>query len=91
MAVPNEPETRSPPFRPRYSLTRTEQEILELLAGGWTARETANHINLGIRTVERYVENLRLKMNARNTPHLITRAFSLGALKVVRGAAKIVP
>ena len=83
-------ELRSTPFSPRHNLTQTEKEILELLAHGWTARETAGHVNLGIRTVERYIENLRLKMNARNTAHLIACAFSRGTLKVVRGVVKIV-
>jgi len=89
IAVKNDIETRSAPFSPRQNLTATEKEILELLAQGWTARETAGHVNLGIRTVERYIENLRLKMNARNTAHLIACAFSKGTLKVVRGVVKI--
>ena len=71
------------------ALSQTEKQILEMLAHGWTAREAASHINLGVRTVERYIENLRLKMDARNTPHLITRAFSQKALKIVRGVARI--
>jgi len=87
--VKNDNEARSAPFSPRQNLTATEKEILELLAQGWTARETAGHVNLGIRTVERYIENLRLKMNARNTAHLIACAFSKGTLKVVRGVVKI--
>ena len=88
-AVKTDSEARSAPFSPRQNLTATEKEILELLAQGWTARETAGHVNLGIRTVERYIENLRLKMNARNTAHLIACAFSKGTLKVVRGVVKI--
>jgi LuxR family transcriptional regulator of spore coat protein len=87
--VKDDKEPRSAPFSPRNNLTSTEKEILELLAQGWTARETAGHVNLGIRTVERYIENLRLKMNARNTAHLIACAFSKGTLKVVRGVVRI--
>jgi LuxR family transcriptional regulator of spore coat protein len=79
------------PFASRHDLTQTEKDILELLAHGWTARETAGHVNLGTRTVERYIENLRLKMNARNTAHLIACAFSKGTLRVVRGIVKTVP
>jgi LuxR family transcriptional regulator, transcriptional regulator of spore coat protein len=77
------------PFLPRIDLTSTEKEILELLAQGWTAREAAGQVDLGTKTVERHVENLRLKMNARNKAHLVARAFSVGALKVVRGVVKI--
>ena len=82
--------SRKAPFLPRHTLTSTEKEILQLLANGWTAREAADEVRLGVRTVERYIENLRLKMDAQNTPHLIARAFSKGALKVVRGVVKIV-
>jgi LuxR family transcriptional regulator, transcriptional regulator of spore coat protein len=75
------------PFLPRNDLTSTEKEILELLAQGWTAREAAGQVNLETKTVERHIENLRLKMNARNRAHLVARAFSMGALKIVRGVA----
>lgn len=81
---------REAPFLPRNTLTSTEKEILHLLANGWTARQAANEVDLGVRTVERYIENLRLKLDAQNTPHLIARAFSKGALKIVRGAIKVV-
>jgi DNA-binding NarL/FixJ family response regulator len=46
-------------------------------------------VHLGVRTVERYIENLRYKMNARNTAHLITCAFLKGTLKAVRGGIKV--
>ena len=42
----NENEPRSAPFSPRQNLTATEKEILELLAQGWTARETAGRMGL---------------------------------------------
>ena len=77
------------PFAPRTTLTASEKKILELLAHGWTAREAAGQVNLAVSTVERHVENLRHKMNARNTVHLIARAFSKGTLKVVKGVVKI--
>jgi len=75
---------------PRNDITSREKEILELLAQGWTARETADKVELSVRTVERYIDNLRLKMNARNAAHLITCAFSRGTLRAVRGVARIV-
>lgn len=84
----DEKQTRPLPFPPRNQLTATETEILELVAQGYTARETAGKIDLGIRTVERHIESLRLKMNARNTAHLVACAFSKGALRSVRGVAR---
>ena len=74
---------------PRNDITSREKEILELLAQGWTARETARRVELSVRTVERHIDNLRLKMNAHNAAHLVACAFSRGMLKAVGGVAKI--
>ena len=66
-------------------LTRREQQILEFVAHGWSAKQVAQRIDIAPRTVERHIENIRMKMNARNTPHMITCAFSSGTLKVGTG------
>ena len=66
-------------------LTRREQQILEFVAHGWSAKQVAQRIDIAPRTVERHIENIRTKMNARNTPHMITCAFSSGMLKVGMG------
>ena len=81
--------SQSTPVPPRASLTSIEKQLLELLAQGWTAREAASHVNLGVWAVTRHIEILRLKMNAQNTPHLIARAFSNRTLKIVNGVARI--
>ena len=62
-------------------LSSREQEILEQVAMGELAKQVARSLVISPRTVERHVENIRQKMQARNTPHLITRAFSIGALR----------
>ena len=67
---------------PGSFLTRREQQILEFVAHGWSAKQVAQRIDIAPRTVERHIENIRMKMNARNTPHMITCAFSSGMLKV---------
>lgn len=87
--VADDKKTRLPPGASTYDFSDREKEILELLARGWTAREAANEVDLGVRTVERYIENLRLKLHARNTTHLITRAYSERVLKIVRGVARV--
>jgi LuxR family transcriptional regulator of spore coat protein len=61
-------------------LSAREQEILLAIAAGLSAKEIARRLILSHRTVERHIENIRLKLHARNTAHLITRAFSTGAL-----------
>jgi DNA-binding NarL/FixJ family response regulator len=62
-------------------LSAREQEILLGIAAGLSAKEIARRLILSHRTVERHIENIRIKMQARNTAHLITRAFSVGALR----------
>ena len=61
-------------------LSAREQEILEQVAVGQSAKQIARFLSIAPRTVERHIDNIRQKMQARNTPHLITRAFSIGAL-----------
>lgn len=62
-------------------LTAREQEVLLGIAAGLSAKQIARQLILSHRTVERHIENIRIKMQARNTAHLITRAFSVGALR----------
>ena len=59
-----------------------EQEILEHLAEGQSARQVACDLLVTPRMVERHLESMRLKMRARNSTHMITLAFLSGALRV---------
>ena len=61
-------------------LTARELEVLELVAGGLSAKEIALRIAIGPRTVERHIDNARLKMRARNRTHLVTCAIASGLL-----------
>jgi LuxR family transcriptional regulator of spore coat protein len=64
------------------SLSRREQQVLEFIADGWSAKQVARLIQLAPRTVERHIENIRLKMDARNSPHMVKKAYSNGILRV---------
>ncbi len=61
-------------------LTNREQEILELVAIGLSAKEVALEIDIAPRTVERHIENVRLKFRARNRTHMVTCAALAGLL-----------
>ncbi|MCJ7421196.1 response regulator transcription factor [Sphingomicrobium astaxanthinifaciens] len=63
-------------------LTPRESEILELVATGRSARQIAAAVGLAARTVERYIENIRYKMGARNRTHLVALAIARGDLEV---------
>jgi LuxR family transcriptional regulator, transcriptional regulator of spore coat protein len=62
-------------------LTSREHQILELVAIGFSAKEVALKIAIAPRTVERHIENIRLKMRARNRTHMVTCAAMSGLLK----------
>ena len=56
-------------------LTAREQQVLELVAQGLSAKEVAQEIEIAPRTVERHIENVRLKTRARNRTHMVTLAL----------------
>ncbi|HEX7819439.1 MAG TPA: helix-turn-helix transcriptional regulator [Sphingobium sp.] len=61
-------------------LTPREVEVLILVATGLSAKEIAIRISIAPRTVERHIENARLKMHARNRTHLVICAMATGHL-----------
>jgi DNA-binding CsgD family transcriptional regulator len=66
----------------QQSLTSRELEIVELVANGFSAKEVANTLGIAPRTVERHTENVRVKMRARNRPHMVALAISMGILLI---------
>jgi DNA-binding CsgD family transcriptional regulator len=66
----------------RPELTHREQQVLELVAGGLSAKQIASQIGIAPRTVEGHIETVRLKMRARNKTHLVTQALQAGVLKL---------
>ncbi len=67
-------------------LSEREHQILELVAAGFSAKEVAQKIFIAPRTVERHIENIRLKMRARNRTHMVTCAAMAGMLVLGRDA-----
>jgi DNA-binding CsgD family transcriptional regulator len=59
-------------------LSQRELEVLECIAKGLSSKECAQQLGIAPRTVERHVENLRNKLNARNKPHLVAKALAAG-------------
>jgi DNA-binding CsgD family transcriptional regulator len=60
------------------ALSEREREVLECVAQGLSSKECAQQLGIAPRTVERHVENLRNKLNARNKPHLVAKALAAG-------------
>ncbi len=61
-------------------VTAREQEILVLVARGLSTKEVAQEIKIAPRTVDRHIENARLKLGARNRTHMVVRAMMEGLL-----------
>jgi len=67
-----------PSKEPRVNLqfiTQREREILNLIAEGYKSTEIADDLDISVRTVEKYLYNLRRKTNLRNTSSLLEYAF----------------
>lgn len=64
------------------ALTTREQQVLEIIAQGFSAKEAAQAVGIAPRTVERHIENVRLKIRARNRTHMVTLAHELGLLHI---------
>ena len=62
------------------SLTGRELQILELVALGYSAKETAQRFAITPRTVEAHLDTMRLKLRARNRTHMVAIAIDLNLL-----------
>ena len=60
------------------ALSQREREVLQCIASGLSSKQCAQELGITPRTVERHVENLRNKLNARNKPHLVAKALAGG-------------
>ena len=70
------------PFEDPRVLTPREQEVVALVARGYSAKEIARATMLTPRMVERYLEVSRHKLGAANTTHLVAKAMSEGLLEL---------
>lgn len=61
-------------------LTPREVQIVELVAVGLSAKEVAVKLEIAPSTVERHIENTRLKTRTRNRTHMVAFAIQSGWL-----------
>lgn len=61
-------------------LTTREMQILQLVADGLSAKEAALELKIAPCTIERHVENVRLKTRTRNRAHMIAYIIRQGLL-----------
>lgn len=63
-------------------LTNREAQVLRLVACGMSAKEAAQELDIAPCTVERHVENVRLKTRTRNRAHMIAHVIREGMLPI---------
>lgn len=56
-------------------LTRREREVIGYLAEGWLAKEIADHLGIAISTVNKHLQNIYTKLQARNARQAISQFF----------------
>jgi len=61
----------------KIELTRRENELLKLIAEGYTSMEIADKMFLGYETIRSYRKNLHLKLDAHNTAELTKKAIEM--------------
>jgi DNA-binding NarL/FixJ family response regulator len=72
----------SPPGEPRGSdLSEREAEVLRLVAWGYTNKEIAARLQIGVKTVETYKTRLMEKLEARSRVDLVRYALRRGWLQ----------
>jgi LuxR family maltose regulon positive regulatory protein len=65
---------------PRETLTRTEQEVLDLVASGHFNQEIATRLGIVVGTVKWHLHQIFAKLGARNRTEAVARARERGAL-----------
>ena len=67
-------------------LTTRETEVVQLIGGGLSSKQVAARLGIAPRTVETYIEHVRLKMNATNRSHMVALAVADRLIEVGDGA-----
>lgn len=62
------------------ALTKREQDVLQLLASGFSAKEVAKSLAITARTVESHIDRVRLKTRTRNRTHMVAQAIQDGLI-----------
>jgi len=61
-------------------ITNRESQVLRLISLGMSAKEVALELQIAPCTVERHIENVRLKTRTRNRAHMIAYVIRAGML-----------
>lgn len=63
------------------SISPAESEVLKLLAEGYSARQIGDYLNKSPATVNKQLESVRWRLDARNSTHAVVKAIRLGLIE----------
>lgn len=62
-------------------LTKREQQVLELIRDGLSNVEIAEHLTISVMTAKNHVQNIRIKLKARNRGQSVSEGLRLGLIR----------
>ena len=72
------------PCRKNRDLTLREAEVLQLVAEGFSNQQTADHLGISIKTIEKHRQQVMNKLNIHETAGLTRYAISRGLVETAR-------
>lgn len=66
------------------TLSERERDVLALVSHGWSNKEIATHLNIGVRTVETHVGNAMAKLGVRSRTEAVSMAVQRGIITLDR-------
>ncbi|MDP4878737.1 MAG: LuxR C-terminal-related transcriptional regulator, partial [Opitutales bacterium] len=76
--VLNTLKTKLPQEEIAAALSERELEVLVLLSDGLVKKEICDQLGIGYSTVDTHVRHIYEKLNVRNAPSAVSKAFRLG-------------
>lgn len=62
-------------------VTPREKEILHLVAEGQLFKSIAHSLGLSVKTIDKHMDNVRTRNNAKTTTHAVVMAIKAGLVK----------
>jgi DNA-binding CsgD family transcriptional regulator len=66
----------------RRPITERHTDILQLIAKGASAKETAQQLGIGEQTVKNHLREIYRRLEARNSPHAVALAIAAGYVHI---------
>lgn len=71
--------------QPSVHLTTREYDVLRMVGAGRSSKQIAASLGIAPKTVETYIDHIKLKMGATNRSHMTALAVTLGLLDLSDG------